>query len=64
MAAFAGSRLVLDTFSVFAMFSIELDEDVKCMLIKFVNGTKLGILHRFRDSRIVSKRIPNTEKMD
>ena len=64
MATFGGSLLVLDIFSIFALFSIELDEDVKCMLIKFANGTKLGILHRLMDSRIVSKRILNTEKMD
>lgn len=64
VATFGGSLLVLGIFSRFALFNIELDEDVKCLLIKFVNGTKLGILHRLIDSRIVFKGISNIEKMD
>lgn len=60
VATFGGSLLVLGIFLIFALFNIELDEDVKCLLIKCL----LGILHRLIDSRIVFKGISNIEKMD
>lgn len=50
---FVGESFSIRYFLSIHPFNIELDEDVKCMLIKFVNGTKLGILHTLTDSRIV-----------